>query len=1587
MIDDDANIEAVRPSATLPPIVERLPAGEEGEREFRALLKQLWKPHFVPQTVVLSFVPIGAEEGSEHPPIDKELRILANLEQGLNSEVLWSPRDIRLEPCRSQIVRAAGKASRLYISGHEGPVHTERIFWLPRDLSSDEAEWLDAVPKRDWVHLHIRGMSNIEKLLRPIPVLFARYYPELAADQLPGFVPFDFRAFAHAYCARIASEKQYVHLVGFPPDALRRQDANAHIRCAELFVPTLFRTQNEGATLPLVDLLVKQRSVLVLGDPGMGKTMLLTFLSLLHAHGAARLDNYTPPRQRIPFFISLREYALEDQTHTLSLLEYLAQRYARFSELRHAHPAFFEASLLMGEAIVLLDGLDEVGSSAARKRMADRIREMRREFPDCPIWVTSRIHGYTNDIALPADEFDHVRIGPLEDAQVDDFLTRWYTIQVPNDLDKQQEQKRSLREAIFRTKQVRALATNPLLLTLMAFVHRFLGHLPQDRGELYEQCVTMLLRNWIDARERPEKHAFERLGLAKELSRGYLEALAFHVQEQRTRETDEGDARGLFARDDALAFLTTLHCEHDRRDPKILPLQAREDMREFLDYACDRVGLLVDRGGGKLSFLHLSFQEYLAASFDTVMTNIREQERAFVDHACNPDWSEVLLLRLYLFARKRDRAGLVIFDELIRTLLDELGRSDNVTGWLLLGRALRDRHDVRQSQRRVVLERLVRVWSAEPVFDGDVFATLVDIRIFATDHVKAELRSACAQVQATGSSAESIAALYLEEKLFAGLDGAARRLANRPDLPALLPDLVAFHDVPEFAVAFDDQWTPNHWEAALEALDNDQAYCWTLQWATARTEPPTSVDAAHIAATRWIRRKVNAEVASRKAFAAKYHDHHNAPLFQRPGALRMSGEFRHVEIPLAYATVKPFDVSLPPEPTRLLQTNLMVFRWLADTTRQIYQVQRVHSQWLSRQIDHYLASLGAADGANSAVFSEVFWSGIVFKFVRSLEHWMAAPHQTAWESTFKIVASQQGLVISSGRNFATDVLTRHVALPLRGFLDNIGWELGADFSGQLMQRLNINPEHMQADLMHRALWKNHGPHEEITTHVSASSRLQSKIETKSVLPRMLADLCVLLGTNWILSLGRYLHVLYPDGHFPEEAWDEWRGRNPFWSVWSALAWNEHAQLFHDHHGKLDGPHGALMLAHADYAALMTGLDFENAEDYPAWKALVDKAGATQIEKLRHFASVPMADPSSTPILSPTPQPVIMAEPAPLFTFLHLSDMHFGLPAAGDRHNQSTILAALRDDFRGLAGRNFPRPDAIFMTGDIAWAGKATDYEAASKWLDEVLAIFGLAPDRVFVVPGNHDSDRSVTTDRMSKLLLNALRDGKENLDEVLEDESSRNVLLRRKEAYLEFAKRLAPACHAQDKPMLDHLVWTHREVARGGLGVHVIGLDTALLAAADDDAKKLRLGQMQIAKLNDCVPERDFVVVLGHHPFNREWLEPNEEREIAIQVRRRAHAYLTGHVHEHDSVHLLSGGGSDFVHIVAGALYGGRQAHIPQGHAYSLGAVMPAFGGKPVRLRIHPRRFSFKQGDFRADIENVPEGQTWAEFELPRLRR
>ncbi len=717
--------------SNLPPLTSRINRGFEGGGEFERLLNQLLlehadKNHF-------EYVPAGSAGG------DRGVDGLAP--QG-GVPGLQGPVAFQFKWLWDRIDKG-DKARQITDSLARSASSDDIQHWVlvtPHELSPAERDWFYRQTPREDLQVHHWGQARIEQLLRACPPLFARYYPHEAKELLIHYDGHDFGDFAAAYRRKLVLAHQNLRTLGFPPKRVREEDAGREIPLHKIFVAQEFLAQQGGERRQtLVELLEEGRSCVLLGDAGMGKTTLLKFVTLL-ACGEAELDDFVLPAGVVPLLIPIRDFLkLQHDEADLGFLEYLESRARSDLSLPHAHRAFFEATLRMGEGLLLIDGLDEAGGDASRHRISNVVKTFLAEFPMCSCWVTSRVYGYTRDVALPGDKFVHYRVGRLEDRQIDAFIARWYAIQYSDNPREQAERVASLQSAVRRNPSVRRLAGNPLLLTLMAFIHYGQRKLPQDRGELYDQCLEMLLNSWVNAKRDDRAalnvagHRFEELRLRVATQIDYLAHLALHIQELNQAAEDE-EGRGLIRHDQAIECLARRHLQRSRRDRSEMEIaEAREEMEHFVDYVSDRTGLLIDKGGGQLSFIHLSFQEYLDAllfTFQKVDEN--EQRRFFESHLGESAWEEVLLLRLWIILHKAGGGAEERFDTVISSLLRKLERQPEPNAWLTLARAVRDDLEFSQRDRRAIIEQALAYWLADPPrFEGNWFAVLEEICLFS----------------------------------------------------------------------------------------------------------------------------------------------------------------------------------------------------------------------------------------------------------------------------------------------------------------------------------------------------------------------------------------------------------------------------------------------------------------------------------------------------------------------------------------------------------------------------------------------------------------------------------------------------------------------------------------------------------------------------------------------------------------------------------------------------------------------------------------------------------------------------------------
>jgi hypothetical protein len=134
------------------------------------------------------------------------------------------------------------------------------------------------------------------------------------------------------------------------------------------------------------------------------------------------------------------------------------------------------------------------------------------------------------------------------------------------------------------------------------------------------------------------------------------------------------------------------------------------------------------------------------------------------------------------------------------------------------------------------------------------------------------------------------------------------------------------------------------------------------------------------------------------------------------------------------------------------------------------------------------------------------------------------------------------------------------------------------------------------------------------------------------------------------------------------------------------------------------------------------------------------------------------------------------------TWIHLSDWH----QEGKNFDRKVVGDALIADIerRKTISPDLADIDFIVFSGDVSNSGRPSEYEDAIRELFQpLLAASGVKPDKLFIIPGNHDLDRDSIPMGLSKPL--------KSLDQVetwWNDEVKRMQLLQPFQAFYKFLK-------------------------------------------------------------------------------------------------------------------------------------------------------------------------------------------------------
>lgn len=357
----------------------------------------------------------------------------------------------------------------------------------------------------------------------------------------------------------------------------------------------------------------ESRVLAVIGGPGSGKTTLVRNTALSLCERSWRFWRRRP----LPVLLYLRDHSAKITSEEPPTLGALA---ASAGWLNGKIPGtWLEKHLHRGGCVVLLDGLDEVSGEQARAQVVTWVKQQMHRDPKNRYVITSRPHGYES---RPLANAEVLQVRRFTHKQIAAFLHGWYYAvecraqgatgdRVKADADSKAE---DLLSRLRAQPALYDLAANPLLLTMIANVHRFRDKLPGSRAGLYAEMCDVLVHRRYEARGLTDA-----TGLRGPQKERVLRHLALTMMRERLRDIPVEEACSEIAE-------------------TLSNVSAEVSPATFLAEV-GKSGLLVEHKQGFYAFAHLTLQEYMAAA------QIGQQHSELLTgHVDDPWWRETTLL-------------------------------------------------------------------------------------------------------------------------------------------------------------------------------------------------------------------------------------------------------------------------------------------------------------------------------------------------------------------------------------------------------------------------------------------------------------------------------------------------------------------------------------------------------------------------------------------------------------------------------------------------------------------------------------------------------------------------------------------------------------------------------------------------------------------------------------------------------------------------------------------------------------------------------------------------------------------------------
>ena len=466
----------------------------------------------------------------------------------------------------------------------------------------------------------------------------------------------------HEYDQYICNLYNYLDIKGFSP---KINNTLVKINLENIYVPLELKLETDFETgqeeLKKVEkkiiyttdkALNDFNNLVILGDPGSGKSTVLKYLARNICSKRAIESQF---EGLVPIIVKGSEFAKYVSSTSKQLSEYVIDHIDKKYEI------LFTQKLENNQLLVLIDGIDEINITNLRHNVVNRINAFIAQYPKIKIIVSSRIVGY-KETRLNG-YFSHLQVIEFGKKQIQQFVKNWYlsiSLNSDNDKDAALNKANELYESIRQNTSVLKMASNPLLVTIIALIHYQGNTLPEKRASLYDVATSTFLENWVRQRESKKSSNFD-----KDLLVEILAPISFHIHQNYTT--------GLISESELKYKLSE---EYKKINPFLNLKEEKQDVKDIVEFLREDAGFLFEKGldekGESLfGFVHQTFQEY----FTAIEFKTRWKEGNFKDnldeYVFSSNWLEVIKLSASLFRlNEPSRLGRQYATNFIKDILD-----------------------------------------------------------------------------------------------------------------------------------------------------------------------------------------------------------------------------------------------------------------------------------------------------------------------------------------------------------------------------------------------------------------------------------------------------------------------------------------------------------------------------------------------------------------------------------------------------------------------------------------------------------------------------------------------------------------------------------------------------------------------------------------------------------------------------------------------------------------------------------------------------------------------------------------------------